>query len=474
MATIKNQASHSVFWSAVERFSTQGVQFVLGMIIARFLLPSDYGTIAMLSIFMAIAQTFIDGGFINALIQKKQCSQQDYSTVFFFNIFMSIGLYGILYLCAPWIANFYNEKLLTQVMRVIGLTLIINSLGIVQQAKLTIELNFKQQAIASFIAVLISGIVGVMLAYQGFGVWTLVIQSLTSNLLRVILLWIFAHWKPLPYFSKNSFTTMFSFGSRLLLSSLLHTTYTNLYSLVIGKRFAPIELGLYNRATTIAQFPSNNLATVIVRAIYPIQCRIQDDTPALKELFIKYLRMSCYIIFPLMTILCVLAEPLVKIILTEKWLPAVPLIQILCLAYMWDPIMKINNSLLNVKGRSDYFLYAEIIKKIVALIILIVTLQFNVQIMCLGLILYALADMLIISLYVRKTINITIKEQIKALFPILMLSAILGLVSHITIMLTNNPWIQLLGGFTTGSITYLGISHYLNFNELNTLLHFKL
>lgn len=180
------------------------------MIIARFLLPSDYGTIAMLSIFMAIAQTFIDGGFINALIQKKQCSQQDYSTVFFFNIFMSIGLYGILYLCAPWIANFYNEKLLTQVMRVIGLTLIINSLGIVQQAKLTIELNFKQQAIASFIAVLISGIVGVMLAYQGFGVWTLVIQSLTSNLLRVILLWIFAHWKPLPYFSKNSFTTMFS------------------------------------------------------------------------------------------------------------------------------------------------------------------------------------------------------------------------------------------------------------------------
>ena len=184
--------------------------------------------------------------------------------------------------------------------------------------------------------------------------------------------------------------------------------------------------------------------------------------------------MSCYIIFPLMTILCVLAEPLVKIILTEKWLPAVPLIQILCLAYMWDPIMKINNSLLNVKGRSDYFLYAEIIKKIVALIILIVTLQFNVQIMCLGLILYALADMLIISLYVRKTINITIKEQIKALFPILMLSVILGLVSHIAIILTNNPWIQLLGGFTTGSITYLGISHYLNLNELNTLLHFKL
>ena len=207
MTTIKNQASHSVFWSAVERFSTQGIQFVLGMIIARFLLPSDYGMIAMLSIFMAIAQTVIDGGFINALIQKKECSQQDYSTVFFFNIFMSIGLYGILYLCAPWIANFYNEKLLTQVMRIVGLTLIINSLGIVQQAKLTIELNFKQQAIASFIAVLISGIIGVILAYQGFGVWTLVIQSLTSNLLRVILLWIFAHWKPLLYFSKNSFSS---------------------------------------------------------------------------------------------------------------------------------------------------------------------------------------------------------------------------------------------------------------------------
>lgn len=455
MTTIKNQASHSVFWSAVERFSTQGVQFILGMIIARLLLPSDYGIIAMLSIFMAIAQTFIDGGFINALIQKKRCSQQDYSTVFFFNIFMSIGLYGILYICAPWIANFYNEKLLTQVMRVIGLTLVINSLGIVQQAKLTIELNFKQQALASFIAVLISGIIGIILAYRGLGVWTLVIQALVNNLLRVIILWIYSRWRPLCCFSKDSFTTMFSFGSRLLLSSLLHTIYTNLYSLVIGKKFAPVELGLYNRATTIAQFPSNNLASVIVRAVYPIQCRMQDDTPALKELFIKYLRMACYIIFPLMITLCALTEPLVKILLTEKWLPAVPLIQILCIAYMWDPVMKINNSLLNVKGRSDYFLYAEIIKKAIALTILIITLQFNVRIMCFGLILYAFADMLIISLYVRKTIGITIKQQVKALFPILILSILSGIASYLTVILISNSWFQLTGGFITGSLIYL-------------------
>ena len=196
---------------------------------------------------------------------------------------------------------------------------------------------------------------------------------------------------------------MFSFGSRLLLSSLLHTIYTNLYSLIIGKKFAPVELGFYNRAITIAQFPSNNLASVIVRAVYPIQCKIQDDTPALKELFTKYLRMACYIIFPLMITLCVLAEPLVKILLTE--------IQILCIAYMWDPVMKINNSLLNVKGRSDYFLYAEIIKKVIALTILTITLQFNIRIMCFGLILYAFTDMLIISIYVRKTIGITIKQK---------------------------------------------------------------
>lgn len=333
--SINQQATTSVFWSAVERFSAQGIQFVLSIILARILLPSDYGLVAMLGIFLAIAQTFIDSGFANALIQKRDQTKADYSTVFYFNIIVSVVLYILLYYSAPLIASFYKEDLLVVITRIIGLTLIINSFGIVQQAKLTIALDFKRQAIASLFAVIISGGIGLWMAFSGYGVWTLVYQSLINNLLRVVMIWIFSGWWPRLCFSVSSFRTLFAFGSKLLLSSLLHTLYANLYTLVIGKWFASVELGYYSRAFTWARFPSANFADVIVRAIYPIQCRMQDDHEQLCGVFLKYMRMACFLIFPVMIGLCAVAEPLVRLILTDKWLPAVPLLQILCIAYMW-------------------------------------------------------------------------------------------------------------------------------------------
>lgn len=392
-----------VIWSAIERFSVQGISFLLGIIIARLVTPNEYGLIAMLTIFMAIAQAFIDSGFGNALIQKKDRNEIDYSTVFYFNIVISILLYGILYVCVPLIASFYSQPELTSVTRWIGLNLIFISLSIVQRTRLNVDLNFKLQAKVSLAAVIISGIIGITLAYNGYGVWALVSQNLLNNLLSTIFLWVAAKWKPLLTFSMDSFKKLFSFGSKLLASGLLHTVYLNLYSLVIGKFYNAADVGFYNRAYTISQYPSTNIVSIITRAIYPVQCAHQDDDNWLEGHFLSYLRMGCFIVFPLMALLAVISRPLVLLVLTEKWLPAADLISILSLAYMWYPVMVINNQMLNVKGRSDLFLKAEIIKKIVAVAILCATLPFGIVWLCLGVLIYNIFDVLLIICFTKKS-----------------------------------------------------------------------
>jgi len=414
-------------WSAIERFSVQGIQFVLTIIIARLVLPSEYGLIAMLGIFLAIAQTFVDSGFSNALIQKKDRTEVDFSTVFYFNIFIALIIYGVLFAVAPYIASFYREPALTDVTRWVGLSLILNGLSVVQRAKLTVRVDFRTQAKASLVAVIVSGLIGVLLAYQGYGVWALVFQTLSSSFLNTLLLWTFAKWLPLWCFSWVSFKSLFSFGSKLLLSGLLHTIYINLYSLVIGRRYSAMDVGFYNRSYQLAGFPSINIVGIITRAIYPVQCEMQDDDERLNASFIQYLRMSCYIIFPLMTVLGVLAEPLVRLLLTDKWLPSAELLSILCFAYMWYPVMVINNQILNVKGRSDYFLRAEIIKKVVAIGILCATLPFGVRILCWGIVLYNFLDMGIIIYYSRKVISTGYEEQAQNIIPFFLLSLGMGI-----------------------------------------------
>lgn len=315
----------------------------------------------------------------------------------------------------------------------IGLNLIISGFSIVQRAKLTVKLDFKTQAKASLLAVLFSGVVGVVLAYKGFGVWALVIQALLNNLLDTLLLWICTKWMPSFVFSWNSFKTLFSFGSKLLLSGLLHTVYINLYSLVIGRKYSATDVGYYNRAYSLAQFPSINIVGIITRVIYPVQCEMQGDDEQLNRSFIQYLRISCYIIFPLMVGLSVLAKPLVLVLLTEKWLPMSDLLSILCIAYMWYPMMVINNQILNVKGRADYFLKAEIIKKILAIGILVTTIPFGIKILCLGVLLYNLLDVIIIIYFAKKVVLTGYFQQIKSVLPLLMLSLGMGGCTYIFI-----------------------------------------
>lgn len=474
MGEFKKQAVNSVWWSAVERFSVQGVQYLISIIIARLLLPADYGLVAMLTVFIAVSQTFVDGGLANALIQKKDRTETDYSTVFCFNALLAVGLYMLLYIFAPAIASFYEEPQLERITRAIGLVLIINSLGIIHQTRLTVALDFKRQAVASLAAVVVSGMAGIIMAYAGFGVWALVCHTLLNNMLRVALLWVFSSWMPSLLFSWGSFRSLFSFGSKILLSSLLHTVYVNVYTLVIGKKFSSQQLGFFNRASTLAQFPSTNFTNVIVRAVYPIQCRLQDDGAALNRSFIAYLRMACYIVFPIMTVLCALAEPLTSVILTDKWLPMVPYFQILCLAYMWDPVMKINHNMLNVKGRSDYFLKAEIIKKAVAVVILVTTIPLGITAMCAGLVAYSFADMGVIIAYNRKLTGIGYRRQAANVMPVFVLSVITGAlcfaVHSFCAAMAWPSWVSVLLGGTAGIIFFVLASRVFRFREFKELV----
>ena len=468
--SLASKTIKSVAWSAIERFSVQAVQFIVSIILARLVAPSEYGLIAMLTVFIAIAQSFVDSGFSSALVQKQNRTEVDYSTVFYFNIVVSFLMYIVLFVSAPYIALYYREPLLELLSRWMGVSLIIKGLSVVQVAKLTVLLDFKTQAKASFIAVMTSGIFGVCLAYYGYGVWALLVHTLLSNLLNTFLLWMFAKWIPKFTFSWHSFNTLFSFGSKLLLSGLLHTVYLNLYTLVIGRKYSATDVGYYNQASLSARFPSVSLMAVISRAIYPIQCNIQDDKELLYSSFIQYLRVSCYIIFPIMVGIAVVAKPLVLVILTDKWLHMSDLLSVLAIAYMWMPVMVLNNQILNVRGRSDYFLKAEIIKKIVGIAIMLVTIPFGLTIVCIGILVYSIFDMVIIIHFSKKVIDIGFYKQFIYVIPIFALAVAMGGIVFVSVAIISNVYLQLIMGIVIGPVAYLSLSKMFNMKEYKFIL----
>ncbi len=468
--SLKAKTFHGVVWSALERFSLQGVQFVINIIMARLLLPSDYGIIAMLAIFLQISQTFVDSGFTNALIQRKERTEVDFATVFYFNIVIGIVFYGVLYFSAPVIADFYHMPVCVPVTRVIALNVIISALSAVHKTKLTIAIDFKTQAKASLTAASISGGIGIWLAYVGFGVWALVVQTLMNALLLTLLLYYFLRWKPLWVFSTASFKRLFSFGSKLLVSRLIHTVYHNMYALVIGRKFSAQDLGYYTRAEQFAIFPSSNLNAIIARVAFPVLSDIQDETERLAEAYRKYIRLSSFIIFPLMFGLAALAKPVIVLLLTEKWLGIVVLLQILCFDWMFDHLSVINLNLLYVKGRSDLALRLEIVKKIIATSILFLSIPFGLIGMCCGRVLYSLVATYLNTYYTKSLIGLSLRKQLNDIIPYWLLalsmgSAVIGLSS-----LCDFLWLQLLVGIVAGIVFYLGGAYLLRWSVFREVL----
>lgn len=468
--TLKQKATKGVLWSALERFSVQGVQFILMIFMARLLTPNDYGLIGMLSIFLAVAQSLIDSGFSQALIRKQNRTEVDNSTVFYFNIVASIILYLILFIIAPIVANFYDKPELCTIMRVLCLTIIINSFSVVQNAILIAKIDFKSLAKISLTTVVISGIIALVLAYYDYGVWALVSHSLISTTLNCALLWILSKWRPLKSYSWKSFKELFSFGSKLLASGLIDTVYRNIYPLVIGKVFSATELGYFTRAQHFSEFPSSNVTGILQRVTYPILCNIQNDDNRLRDAYRRFLKLSAFVVFPLMTGLAAVSHPFIELIIGSKWLFSAVLLQIICFNMMWYPIHAINLNLLQVKGRSDLFLRLEIIKKAIGIIILIITVPLGIKAMCYGGIISSILCLFVNTYYTGKIIKVGFMTQICDLFPTLVLSISMFLLTLYIITFIPDTLFQLLIGISVGIISYIGGSYIFKFSELNEVL----
>ena len=468
--SLKNKTVKGTVWSTLERLSVQGIQFVVMIIMARLLTPEDYGLVGMLAVFIAVSQSLIDSGFSQALIRKQDRSEVDNSTVFYFNIGVGIVLYFILFFSAPLIADFYKEPLLVPITRAIGLSLVFNSLVVVQRALLTIKLDFKTQAKASATGAIVSGILGIWMAYSGFGVWAIVWQQLSNLAVITILLWILSHWKPIWAYSWKSFKELFGFGSKLLASGLLDTLYRNLYLIVIGKVFKASDLGYYTRAHQFTDFASSNVTGILQRVTYPVLCTIQNDDARLADVYRRLLKTSAFIIFPLMMGLAAVARPMILSFLTEKWLFSAVIIEVLCFAQMWYPVHAINLNLLQVKGRSDLFLRLEIIKKILGVIMLCITLPLGLIPMCWGMLANSIIALIINTHYTGKLINLGFLAQMKDLLPILLLSLGVGAAVYFTVCLINmNSWALLSLGVAEGIILYVVFAKLLRFPEFKEL-----
>lgn len=468
--SITSKSVRGIIWSSIERFSLQGVQFFIGIILARLLSPSDFGMIGMLSIFLCVSETFIDCGFSNALIRLKDATSKDYGTAFIVNFFISLVAFGILFSIAPLVSHFYNMPELQAVMRIVSITLIINALFTVHKVKLTRNVDFKTQSKASLTSALISGFIGITLAYNGFGVWSLVYQTICNSFLNLVFMTLLLKWFPKPIFCKKSFHELFGFGSRIFIASIISSIYSNLYNIVIGKQFTASNLGYYTRADQLGRFPSQNVAGILSRVTYPILSQLQDEPERLNKIYIKYLQISCFVIFPVMTGLAALAKPLIVLLLGEKWLPSVALLQILCFGLMLDPICNVNLNLLYVKGRSDLVLKLEIIKKTIAVIILILSIPFGLIGLCIGRTIYGFIATILNMTYTKKFIGLSTIEQMKIIAPSLLLALLMAIASYSVTFFNNYYLTQILSGTLIGLFVYIGIAWVLKMSALEQIL----
>ena len=467
---LKKKTVNGIIWSAFDRFSGQGAQFIIMLVMARLLAPKDYGVLGMIGIFIAVSDSLINSGFSQALIRKQNRTDVDCSTVFYFNLVVSVCLYAVLFILAPYVALFYDSLALCSIMRVQCLSLIINSWGVVQRALLTLDIDFKSQAEISIASIIGGGVVGIVLAYFGYGVWALVFQQLTIYTLGTSLLWVFSKWRPLWCFSWKSFHELFAFGSKMLASGLLDVLYVNMYVIVIGKLFSASSLGHYTRAKNFSELPSSSINGIIQRVAYPVLCKIQDEDDRLRAAYRKLLKLSAFIIFPLMVGLASVSKPFVIFIIGEKWVFCSELLQIICFSMMWYPVHSINLSLLEAKGRSDLFLRLEIVKKILGVCILLCTFRFGLVVMCYGSIVSSILCLIINTYYTGKLINMGFLKQMCDLLPtFLVCMCMFGLILFINSFVSSYT-AQLFIGIATGVVFFLSITYLFRFKELRELL----
>jgi len=464
--SLKQKTISGLLWSFIDNFANLGLSFIVGIMLARLLIPAEFGLIGMITIFIAISQSFINSGFGSALIRKKNCTQDDYSTVFFFNLVVGIIFYLLLFFCAHAVSNFFNNPQLINIQKILGLVLIIESLTIIQRTILTKRVDFKLQARISVIASIGSGIIAILMAYNGFGVWSLVALQLSRQAINSFLLWLWNNWKPSLSFSVESFKELFGFGSKLLLSGLIDTTFRNIYYLVIGKFFSAQELGFYTRAQSFSNLPSENLNGIIGRVSYPILADIQDDIPRLRLNYQKLIRSTMFITFTLMLGMVAVAEPMVLTLIGAKWLPSVIYLQMLCLVAMFYPLHSLNLNMLQVLGRSDLFLKLEIIKKLLALPTIIIGIFWGIKIMIVGMLLNTVIAYDLNSYWSGRFIRYSFGRQIKDILPSFFLALFMaGIVFLIGVLVPLSSVWKLLMQIVFGAIIIFFSGEVLKLND---------
>ncbi|AMQ57588.1 lipopolysaccharide biosynthesis protein [Algoriphagus sanaruensis] len=456
--SLKKKTLVGFFWSLTQQFGVQLTSILVTIFLARILEPSDFGLIGMLAVFMALGNSLIDAGMTSSLIRTKDADQRDYSTVFFINLAVGSLVYLIMFFSSGLISDFFNQPLLEEIIKIYCITFMIVPFSAVQRTRLVKAMDFKTEMKATIPSTLLGGIVGLLLAYYGFGVWALVWMNVVQNLLLSIQFWFYTQWRPSMILDWDKFRYHFGFGAKLTLAGILNSVFSNIYHLVIGKFFSVTDLGFYSKADSLKQIPVKNISTTLSKVTFPLFAEIQEDDEKLRIAYRRVMQQVLYWLTPVMVLSTVLAEPLFRIILTEKWLPAVPYFQILCFIGLMYPIHSYNLNILKVKGRSDLYLKLEIVKKTLTVIGIFVALPFGIFALIWTQVILNLFAFGINSVYSGRFISYSVWKQLKDIAPIFGLGILAGLGGWLIISFGSNynhlEWVKLLLGGLAGCSVY--------------------
>lgn len=467
---IRSKAVSGAKWSLVENMLRQGVAFVIGVVLARLLSPAEYGQIGIMMIFIAVFNIFIDSGFSNAIIRKKDATEDDYNTVFIINLAVSCVCALIFFLSAPLIGEFFHDPSLTPLARAMSVIVIISSLAIVQQIKLVKRVDFKTQTKISLISTISSGLLGIILAYIGFGVWALVAQQISFQMVNTLSLWFFNRWIPDFSFNRDSFKNLWAFGCNILASQLLNAVWKQIYQIVIGRFYQPASLGLYTRANQFPYLISTNITRVVQRVSYPVFAMVQDEPDRLKSGYKRVVKTTMLVNAILLFGLIACARPMVEVLLGEKWLECVPFLQILCISHMIHPLHSINLNGLAVKGRSDLCLRLEIIKKCISVIPICIGIFIDIYTMLISSTIVGLLSYYVNAYYAKPLLNYGIKEQIKDIMPSILIGTIMCLLVLPIKLLPVHSAVQLAIQIVLCAIISISLCRMFNIREYYEIL----
>ncbi|MFT6699549.1 MAG: teichuronic acid exporter [Porticoccaceae bacterium] len=469
--SLRKQALSGMIWTYSQQFGSQLLSFGVSVILARLILPEEFGLVGMLAVFMGVSSALFEGGLTSSLIRTKEINDEDYTTVFIFNFIGSIVIYVLLFIGAPYIAAFYHQPILTDITRVYGLNFIFLAFGTVQNTVLTRELKFKKQALITLPAVLISSMVGLLMAYYGYGVWSLVFSALVNSSFVSLSLWFNSEWKPKLVFNIEKFHIHFQYGYKMTLSAILDTLFTNAYQIIIGRFYAPAQVGYYSRANSLMMLPVGNISTALNRVVFPLFSKVQDDTPRFRNAYKEIMQLVLFIITPIIVIMALLAEPLVVFLFTDKWLSVVPIFKIICFTGILYPLHVYNLLVLQVKGRSDLFLKLEIIKKIILSIILAISFFYGFYALLWGQLIFSIIALFINTHYAGIMLEYKMIQQLKDISPVFLFAIGMGIgVFFIdNQLLAYSNFIRLTTSGFFGILFYIFLAWIFKFDALSTI-----